>query len=90
MKLFLFIFSLCFSLASTAQNDVVLKLNGEEMSGKVTEINDDNIRFIYKGETETYTIKKADIMKITFANGTLPSGNSPLLIFAISWALNIS
>jgi hypothetical protein len=77
MKLFMFVISLFFSLVSIAQNDVVLKLNGEEMAGKVTEINDDNVKFSYKGETVTYTIKKADIMKITFANGRVEFFNKP-------------
>ena len=79
MKLFMFIASLLFSLSSIAQNDVVLKLNGEEMVGKVTEINDDNIKFNYKGETVSYTVKKADIMKITFANGRVEFFNKPAL-----------
>jgi len=77
MKIFMFVASLFFSFISIAQDDVVLKLNGEEMSGKVTEINDDNIKFTYKGETVTYTIKKADIMKITFANGRVEFFNKP-------------
>ncbi|MBL7695062.1 MAG: hypothetical protein JNK91_09470 [Ferruginibacter sp.] len=58
-----------YTIAQKSADDVVIKLNGEEMVGKVTEINDDNIRFIHKGETLTYTVKKSDIFKIKFASG---------------------
>jgi hypothetical protein len=64
-----------FSLISLAQqparNDVVLKLNGEELSGKVMKINDSDIEFTYAGETLVYNIKKAEIMKITFSSGRI-------------------
>jgi len=51
--------------------DVVLKLNGEEHIGKVTEMDDTSIKFVHKDETLAYTFKKADIMKITFASGRI-------------------
>ena len=79
MKLFLLFITAFISLSTVAQNDVILKLNGEEMTGKVTEINDDNVKFSYKGETVSYTIKKVDIMKITFANGRVEFFNKPAL-----------
>src|ERR1700754_4805051 len=65
-----------------AKNDVVLKLNGDELTGKVIKINDTDIEFAYAGETLTYTIKKSEIMKITFASGRIevinkPAGNAP-------------
>jgi hypothetical protein len=49
--------------------DVVLKLNGEEHVGNVTEMDDNIVKFVHKGESLSYTFKKADIMKITFASG---------------------
>jgi hypothetical protein len=49
--------------------DVILKLNGEEHIGNVTEMDDTSLKFIHKGESLSYTFKKADIMKITFASG---------------------
>ena len=55
----------------TAKNDVILKVNGEELSGKVLKINDDAIEFTYAGETLAYTIKKMDILKITYASGRI-------------------
>ena len=51
--------------------DVVLKLNGEEHIGKVTEMDDTSVKFVHKDETLSYTFKKADIMKITFASGRI-------------------
>lgn len=51
--------------------DVVLKLDGEEHVGTVTEMDDNIIKFVHQGETLGYTFKKADIMKITFASGRI-------------------
>lgn len=53
------------------KNDVILKLTGDELAGKVVKITDDAIDFSYAGETLVYTIKKSDIMKITFASGRI-------------------
>ncbi|WP_113653399.1 hypothetical protein [Pedobacter namyangjuensis] len=55
--------------ASTEKTDVILKLNGEEMKGKITKIADSELTFIYSGETLEYTVKKSDILKITHASG---------------------
>ena len=80
--LMFFVLAATFSLVSHAQNaqqDVILKLNGDEMVGKVTEINDDNVKFTYKGETLSYSVKKSDILKITFANGRVETYNKPAL-----------
>jgi hypothetical protein len=82
MKISLILMMLFVSFCTTAQNtasDVILKVNGEEMKGKVTEVNDDNIKFTYTGETIAYTIKKADILKITFSNGRVEVFNKPAL-----------
>lgn len=54
---------------AVCQNDIILKINGEEMIGKVTEINSDDLKFIYQNETVNYTILKKEIVKITFASG---------------------
>ena len=54
-----------------AKHDVLLKVNGDEMTGKVTEINDSSIKFTHEGESLVYTIKKMDILKITFASGRI-------------------
>jgi hypothetical protein len=82
MKLFLPLAFVLLSLATFAQkstDDIILKLNGDEMIGKVTEMNDDNVKFTYKGETIIYTVKKSDILKITFASGRIEFINKPTL-----------
>lgn len=61
------------------KSDVVLKLNGDELVGKVTEVTDTEIKFIYQGEDLPYSIKKADIIKITFASGRIEFFNKPPL-----------
>lgn len=49
--------------------DSILMKNNEMKVGNVTEVNDDAIKFVHKGETLNYTLKKADIVKIIFASG---------------------
>ena len=55
--------------AQKANVDKVIKLNGEEMLGTVTEIGETYIKFIYKGESLSYTVKTSEINKIQFASG---------------------
>lgn len=78
LSLFIFAF---FALQAWAQkdakSDVILKTNGDELTGKVTEIADSDIKFIYAGETLVYTIKKSDILKITFSSGRIEFFNRP-------------
>jgi hypothetical protein len=54
---------------NTNKIDVVIKANGDEMKGKITGITDNEIKFIYAGETLEYTIKKTDILKVTYSSG---------------------
>lgn len=58
-----------YAQTAPAATDVIFKLNGEEMKGKVTKVSADDLTFIYAGETLEYTIKKADVNKIVFASG---------------------
>jgi len=51
--------------------DIILKLSGEELAGKVTEVSDEDVKFSYAGETLVYKIKKSDILKITFSSGRI-------------------
>src|ERR1700750_3129689 len=69
------IFSFSLHAQSPAKTDVVTKINGEELSGKVIEINDNEIKFSYPGETLVYTFKKKDIRKITYASGRTETFN---------------
>lgn len=59
------------TITITAQNDVVLKINGDEMIGKVTKIGSTEISFIYQNETLEYSIPKKEISKITFSSGRI-------------------
>ena len=60
---------MCILVFAQNSEDIILKTNGDEMKGKVTELGDSTIKFIYTGETLTYTVKKHDIFRITFASG---------------------
>ena len=60
-----------FSISIFAQNDIILKTNGDEMQGKITKINSNDLQFIYQNETLEYTVSKTNIAKITFASGRI-------------------
>lgn len=62
---------LLFTSVMFAQNDIVLKIDGTEMIGKVIKMNDNNLQFVYQNETVEYTVKKSDIVKITFSSGRI-------------------
>ncbi|MCG2613551.1 FlgO family outer membrane protein [Terrimonas sp. NA20] len=65
--------------AKEEKYDVILKVNGDELTGKVSEIGDSDIKFTYQGEELAYTLKKVDIIKITFASGRIEFFNKPSL-----------
>lgn len=75
--IYILIFSFLFISIAQAQNDVILKTNGEEMKGKVIKINSAALQFIYQNETVEYTIDKSDIIKITFASGRVEFFEKP-------------
>ena len=54
---------------STTKPDIIQKINGEEMKGRLTKMGDTDVTFIYSGETLEYTIKKSEILKITHSSG---------------------
>ncbi|MEH6535940.1 MAG: hypothetical protein V7719_06080 [Psychroserpens sp.] len=68
---FFFILVITFTLSLSAQDDVILKSDGNEMQGKILKINKDDLQFIYKNETIEYTVNKAEIIKITFSSGRI-------------------
>ena len=76
-KMYLLILATCLSFSLSAQpgsntrEDIITKMNGEEMKGKISRITDDDIYFRYTGETLEYTIKKADVQKIVHSSGRL-------------------
>lgn len=70
LYLILFLLSGTFLRAQTnGQHDVIVKLNGEELKGEVTNMEEDAIKFTYAGEKLVYTIKKGDIARIVFKSG---------------------
>lgn len=76
------LFGICTTLLiaqTDAKTDVILKLNGEELAGKVMEITDDEVKFTYKGESLMYKIKKSDILKITYGSGRIEMYTKPPL-----------
>jgi len=77
----LLLLSVCSYFTSFSQtekkHDVVVKLNGDQLTGDVLEIGDSSIRFTYTGEKLIYNIKKSDILKITFASGRVETINTP-------------
>ncbi len=77
----LLLVALLLSISTFAQTpvDVILKVNGDEMKGKITKITDTDLTFIYSGETLEYTIKKSDILKITHSSGRVEIINQPPL-----------
>ena len=72
------LFSLGLRAQSPGKNDVITKLNGDELTGKVIEINENEIKFSYPGETLIYTFKKTDIQKITYASGRTETFNKTI------------
>ena len=73
------IFTILLHAQTDAKTDVILKLNGEELAGKVMEITDDEVKFTYKGESLVYKIKKSDILKITYGSGRIEMYTKPPL-----------
>ncbi|MCC9165589.1 hypothetical protein [Pontibacter harenae] len=70
--LLLLFFIVCASNASFAQ-DIVTKKNGEDVKLKVLEISQTEIKYKrYESlEGPIYTMSKADVLKITFEDGTV-------------------
>jgi len=73
----LLVFFLAIGVSCFAQNDIILKTDGEEMVGTVTAINPEDIGFTYKEETIPYTVAQKDIVKITFSSGRIQFFNKP-------------
>lgn len=71
LKQGLFIVGFFFTLTVFSQNDIILKTDGEEMKGKVMKMNENDLQFIYQNETIEYTVKKTDVLKITFSSGRI-------------------
>lgn len=87
MKKIFMLFAACFFFLSLyAQNDkpqgnekydTIWMKNNDVKVGNVTEVNDDAVKFVHKGETLSYNLKKTDIVKIVFASGRIENINGP-------------
>ncbi len=66
-----FIISLFFVSISYAQNDIILKVNGDEMIGKVIKMNTDDLLFTYQNETVEYRVEKKIFSKSLLLQGEL-------------------
>lgn len=66
------------AMIMSAQNkvDTVIMNNGEKREGKVTQMLENSILFVYKGETLSYEFKKSEINKIVFASGRAETINN--------------
>ncbi|QPH41653.1 hypothetical protein [Pedobacter endophyticus] len=74
-KQFLLLAALLLSAGVFAQTgarpnvDIITKANGEELKGKVIKVTDNDVSFVYSGETAEYVLKKSDLQKITYSSG---------------------
>lgn len=59
--------------------DIIQKINGEELKGKVTKITPDDVSFVYQGETLEYVLKKSEILKIIHSSGRVEIFNQQSL-----------
>lgn len=55
----------------TSKTDLLIKINKEELKGKVLKITDSTIEFSYDGESAIYVFKKTEIARIQFASGRI-------------------
>ncbi len=57
------------SVFGQSEEDVITKMDGEEMRGKVTKMGTESVTFVYSGEDLEYEVAKTNIHKIVFASG---------------------
>jgi len=59
------------SLAQTGsqKEDIIKKINGDELKGRLIRVTDSDVSFVYTGETAEYVIKKSDIAQILHSSG---------------------
>jgi len=58
-----------FAQTAKQKEDIIEKINGEEMKGRIVKVSDQEVTFIYSGETAEYIIAKSDIAKISHSSG---------------------
>lgn len=59
------------SLAQTGsqKEDIIKKINGDELKVRLIRVTDSDVSFVYTGETAEYIIKKSDIAQILHSSG---------------------
>lgn len=67
----LFSMNLMAQTGNNVKQDLVQKIDGEEMKGKVIRITDSDVTFVYAGETAEYVIKKSEIARIVHSSGRI-------------------
>lgn len=78
-KILLFLLLLSTSFSCFAQ-DVVVYHNGNMVEGKVTETNDQFIKFIYKGEDVVNTISRKALAEVRFASGRVQEMSQKVVV----------
>lgn len=79
MKKFILFFFLLFSYSCFAQ-DVVVFHNGKTAEGKVSEVTDQFIRFMYKGEDVVNIIGRCAISEVRFSSGRVQQMSQKIYI----------
>lgn len=67
--------------ASAEKADVLKKMNGEEIVGKIVRVTDKDVTIVYQGETAEYVINKSDIAQIVHSSGRVEvfsQGSAPV------------
>ncbi|RCH54177.1 hypothetical protein DJ568_12800 [Mucilaginibacter hurinus] len=77
LLIYVLLISACAAFAQPGGFDVITKTDGTTHTGKVMDMGDNDIKFVYKGETLNYTFKKVDVQKIVFASGREEVVNAP-------------
>ncbi|MDR6460506.1 hypothetical protein J2786_003640 [Chryseobacterium vietnamense] len=88
MKIYFLIFCVFLSTGAFAQGiqtgkeDMLQKTSGEILKGKILRVTDNDITFVYAGETAEYVIKKIDVSKIVHSSGRVEdfAGNSTVQV----------
>jgi hypothetical protein len=80
MKKILFIALIILTVNSVFAQDKIVKLNGEIITCKVSEITDDNIKFRYDGEDLINNISKNVVKEIIFSSGRIQKFSKKVII----------
>ncbi len=72
MKKYLLMFVLTLSLQHVFAQDQIVKINGDELAGRVLEITLDEVRFQHPDSLKgiIWTVPKSEVFMVRFANGT--------------------